>query len=184
MAHLGRRRWPALAANETGAATPAESATRLRLLGVCLTLCLLACLCTPFGVRGPILAGKLFLRLVPVADNVYSANIVENLPPWSLDRGAGATFWHLGYFLALFAGAVVIGWRRLPPSHALLAAALVGLALIANRNVLLLYWLGTPIPTQCLAPCLRALQVWARRPRRLAIGAAGAPPLRLTPPVS
>ncbi|HVR63578.1 MAG TPA: tetratricopeptide repeat protein, partial [Polyangia bacterium] len=187
VAHLGRRRWPALARNETDGA-PDASGARFRALGVCLILCLLACLCTPFGLRGPILAGKLLLRLLPVAENVYSSNIVENVPPWSLDRAMRAEFWHFGYGLALFVAALCLGWRRLPPSHGLLAAALIGLSLVANRNVLLLYWLGVPIATLSLAPDLRAARAWARRRWarrrpwrwRVAIGAGAALPIALS----
>ncbi|MEA2699619.1 MAG: hypothetical protein QOI66_3890 [Myxococcales bacterium] len=138
-------------------------ARQQRWLLACLAGCLLACLLTPYGLGAPRLAWQLLLRLVPGAANVYSSNIAENVPPWSLGSAAREQFWHLRWFLAFLAISFVAGRRRLVASHCFIAVALVALAIIANRNILLLYWLGTPIAAINYARGWRALTVWLRR---------------------
>ena len=157
------RRWPAVAARERAGDGTVLTARRFRWLVGCLVLCLLACLVTPFGLRGPLLAWRLLMRLFPSADNVYSANIAENVPPWSLPWAAREPFWHLRWFLALLVASFFAARRRLVPSHCLLATALIGLGLMANRNILLLYWLGAPIVALNFAPTFRAIRVGLRR---------------------
>src|SRR5205085_5446922 len=44
-------------------------------------------------------------------------------------------------------------------SHALLLLGFAGLALMSNRNVLLLYWVGAPVFAIHVAPALRRLAV-------------------------
>jgi hypothetical protein len=146
----------------------ADSARRLRWLLACLAGCLLACLITPFGLRAPRLAWQLLLRLIPGTANVYSANIAENVPPWSVASAAREQFWHLRWFLAFIAASFAAagffaGRRRWVASHCLIAVALVALAVGANRNILLLYWLGTPIAAMNYAQGWRALLVSLRR---------------------
>ncbi|HEX3698392.1 MAG TPA: hypothetical protein VH374_23670 [Polyangia bacterium] len=160
------RRWPAIAANEADRADAPTSATRVRWLAACLALCSLACLLTPYGLRGPLLAWQLLLRLIPGGGNVYSANIAENVPPWSLSLAARESFWHLRWFLTFFAGSFVAARRRLVASHCLLGAALVVLAILANRNILLLYWLGVPIAVFNFAPAFKSVRVGLGRRRR------------------
>jgi tetratricopeptide (TPR) repeat protein len=55
--------------------------------------------------------------------------------------------------------------RRLAFGHLLIVAGLVALALAANRNVLLLYWLATPIAVIAVAPSLRRVRVAIARGR-------------------
>jgi len=161
----------------------AASARRLRWLLACLAGCLLACLITPFGLRAPRLAWQLLLRLIPGAANVYSANIAENVPPWSLASTAREQFWHLRWFLAFVVASFVAGRRRLVASHCLIVVALVALAVVANRNILLLYWMGTPIAAINYERAWRAQIVSVRRhwPRRWPwlVGAAALLPVGL-----
>jgi hypothetical protein len=145
---------------------PAEPETcRPRALGIALLLCVLACFITPYGVHALALPIKLFHRLMPTDGNVYAANIAENVSPFAMGRSAAAEFWHLRWFFGLLAASVFAARRRLPLAHTLLIAGLVVLALMANRNVLLLYWLATPIAVMNLGPGLRRL-VAALRVRR------------------
>jgi hypothetical protein len=67
--------------------------------------------------------------------------------------------------LALLALSVLLAGRRLLLSHAVLLLGFAGLALMSNRNVLLLYWMGAPLVATYLAPPLRRLAVWAVRRR-------------------
>jgi tetratricopeptide (TPR) repeat protein len=53
--------------------------------------------------------------------------------------------------------AFALSGRRVVLSHLLLLAGVVGLALISNRNVLLLYWMATPIAVLQFGPRLRCL---------------------------
>jgi hypothetical protein len=173
------QRWPAVASNEAAGSDALTGALRFRWLAVCLALCLLACLLTPYGLRGPLLAWQLLLRLIPGGGNVYSANIAENVPPWSLSLAARISFWHLRWFLVFFAGSFLIARRRLVVSHCLLGAALVALAILANRNILLLYWLGVPIAVFNFAPAFESaragLRGWKRGRRWVLAGAAALP---------
>ena len=157
---LLQRRRPAWAAQEPAGMAEAGG-RRIRALLACLGACLAASLIIPFGIRGPLLAWQLFQRLVPISSNVYSGNIAENVPPWSAGFSADDPFWHLRWFLALLAISFVVGRRRLSVSHLLIAVGLSALAVMANRNVLLLYWVTTPIVAMNLAPAWRGW--WADR---------------------
>ncbi len=135
---------------------PGSSASRhFRALLAALAGCVVACGITPFGPRAFVLPITLALRLVPGADNVYASAVAENVPPYLLERSTGGEFWHLKWFLAILALAMFAAGRRLRLSHALLLVGFTLLALLSNRNVLLLYWVGAPIATLYLAPALR-----------------------------
>ncbi len=157
-----------------GALLPSVGDRRWRPLAGMLGLCLLASLVTPYGWRGPWLAVELLLRFDPSSANVYSAQIAENVPPWILERSMPGLFFHLKWFLGFLAASFLLGRRHLIASHAVLVAALVALALVANRNVILLYWLGAPIGAIQAAPALAVLERWLRergRSVRVAVGA-------------
>jgi tetratricopeptide (TPR) repeat protein len=118
--------------------------------------CGAALVLTPFGLLGLALPAKLLGRLLPGAHNVYAQNVAENVPPFLLERFSHGEFWHLKWFFAALAVAVACGGRRLRSSHVLLVAGFAVLALMSNRNVLLFYWVATPIAVGYLAPVLRA----------------------------
>jgi hypothetical protein len=139
------------------------------LLGA-LGLCLVACAATPYGLAALALPFRLLARLAPGAANVYAANVAENVPPWALERTAPGQVGHLMVFLLLLAASLVAA-RRVRLSHVLVLGGLVALALAANRNVLLLYWLGTPIGVMAASPLLRRVRVMLAR-RRGGPGAA------------
>ncbi len=144
---------------------------RARLLLAALGGCILATFVSPFGWRGATLPALLLGRLLPGEHNVFSHQVVENLPPFVLERMSGE-FWHFKWFLMLFALAALFGGRRLLLSHALVLLGFAGLALISNRNALLLYWIGAPIAAINLAPRLRHFLARQRRRAslRLAVG--------------
>jgi hypothetical protein len=167
----GGRSWFPFAP-EAPAATDARR--RARLLMTACGLCLAACVATPYGFTGATLPFRLLLRLAPTAENVYAANVVENVPPWVLARSAPGQLAPLLAFLMAAAAAVLFA-RRLRLAHVLVLVGLAALALAANRNVLLLYWLGTPIIVMVGTPALRRVGVALRRARwagRLALPAA------------
>jgi len=132
---------------------------RARALLAAASGCLLAMCATPFGVRGVALPAVLFGRLLPGEHQVFAQQVAENLPPFELERLSGGEFWHFKWSLLLLALSVVVAGRRLRLSHALLLLGFGGLALLSNRNVLLLYWVAAPICALGLAPTLRHLAV-------------------------
>jgi Flp pilus assembly protein TadD len=135
--------------------------------------CVSASLATPFGWRGAALSAALFERLVPGQENVYARNVAENVPPFLFERWSGGELWHLPWGFALLAVALLAGGRRLCLSHALLLLGFGGLALLANRNVLLFYWVASPIGALHLAGAARqlAVRMGASRGRRVVLGA-------------
>jgi hypothetical protein len=135
-----------------------------RWLAGALALCLGACAATPYGLAALALPFRLLHRLVPGGPNVYAANVAENVPPWVLEHTAPGQLGHLVLFLALLAACLAAA-RRVRLSHVLVLGGLVALALAANRNVLVLYWLGTPIGVMAAAPALRRLRVVVARRR-------------------
>jgi hypothetical protein len=146
--------WPF--AREAAPSLPAWRHCKALLLA--LVGCCLACCVTPFGSRALVLPGLLAMRLVPGADNVYSA-VAENIPPYLLERSTGGEFWHLKWFFGVLSLAMLAAGRRLRLSHGLLLLGFALLALLSNRNVLLLYWIGAPLGALQLAPAVRG---WLR----------------------
>jgi hypothetical protein len=161
---------------------PAESrsasrsgASRTRSLFATLGACALATFVTPFGLRGVALPALLLGRLLPGEHQVFAQQVAENLPPFELERISGGEFWHFKWYLALLALSVLAAGRRLLLSHALLLLGFASLALLSNRNVLLLYWVGAPIFAMSLAPTLRRLVASSlRRPGLRALPAGNA----------
>ena len=117
--------------------------------------CLVATCLTPFGLRGAAFPSLLLGRLLPTDHNVFSRSVAENVPPFVLERWSGGEFWHLKWFIFLFAATTLLAGRRLLLSHALLLVGFLGLALLANRNVLLFYWMAAPLAALHAAPRLR-----------------------------
>jgi hypothetical protein len=155
-ASLGERRaWPFA---REGARTLAPW-VRARGLAVATAACLLALCATPFGLRGAALPAVLLGRLLPGEQQVFAQHVAENLPPFELERLSGGEFWHFKWSLLLLALSLVVAGRRLRLSHAVLLLGFGGLALMSNRNVLLLYWVGAPICAVYLAPALWRLAV-------------------------
>ncbi len=136
-------------------ATNGRAREQSKMLAASFAACALASGLTPFGFAGIALPAKLFARLLPNGGNVFAHSVAENVAPFSLEQWSGE-FWHLKWALGVLGLAIWCGGRRVQLTHALLLAGLSALALISNRNVLLLYWLGTPIAASYLAPFLRA----------------------------
>jgi hypothetical protein len=136
-----------------------------RTLAVAEAGCLLASFCTPFGWHGLSLSRSLFERLLPADDNVYAHTIAENVPPFLLERWTGGEMWHLKWYCLGLGLALLAGGLRLRLTHALLLAGFGALALLSNRNVLLFYWVSSPIAASHLAPAVRRATRWLGRER-------------------
>jgi hypothetical protein len=136
------------------------AALRFRRLTLTSGACVAASLATPFGWRGLALSTALFERLMPGHENVYAQSVAENVSPYLFERWSGGELWHLEWAFALLGLALLAGGRRLRLSHALLALGFGALALLANRNVLLFYWVATPIAALHLGAAARRLARW------------------------
>ena len=134
-----------------------------RPLATALLGCAVASFASPYGAGAARLPWRLLGRIDPAVTNIYALNVSEFVPTWALERGAPGSTWHLTLFLLLAAAAFLLARRRPVWSHLGLVVVFTGLALMANRNLLLLYWLGAPILAATLA---RGLE-WVRPPRWL-----------------
>jgi tetratricopeptide (TPR) repeat protein len=171
---MGQQGWFPFAAEGGGRSRADGTADRpgyARALALTLLLCLAGSLATPYGLRALGLPIQLLLRLVPHAQNPFQ-NVAENLPPFQLERFSPEQVWHLKWFLGLLALGMLCSAGRMLLSHLLMLLGLVGLALLSHRNVLLLYWLASPIVALQLAPAARRalLAVQSRRTLALARG--------------
>jgi hypothetical protein len=116
-----------------------------RPLAVALAACGAASFVSPYGAGAALLPWKLLARIDPSVANIYALNVSEFVSPWQLERLAPGHAVHLSLFLLLLALALLLARRRVIWSHVVLLVALSALALLANRNILLLFWLGSPI---------------------------------------
>lgn len=129
------RRWPSKsAAWETGSA---DNPNRVPLRPLLLTCAALWCcgLISPYGWHGFTLPLSLLGRIAPVASNIFSSQIAENLPLSDLlrrDPGAGLPF--LAFGLAVGITFFRQGARP-APGHALLFLAFAVLGWMAQRNL-------------------------------------------------
>jgi len=131
----GFRRWPW---------SPEEPAA-VRPLAVLLAACLLASMATPYGGQALVLPVRLLARITPGQGNVFSNAIAENIPPFVLERTAPELVWHFKWVLALGALLFTVLRPRLHLAHLAVLFAFLVLALSANRNLPLLYWISPPL---------------------------------------
>ena len=124
-----------------------------RWLVAALGVCLLAGLATPFGLAGALLPLRLLARVTPGADNVFSAEIAENVPPFVLERVAPGQMAPLVAVMLAAAVSFLVA-RPLVWGRVLATLAFAGLALMANRNVLLFFWVAIPLAAMNAAPAV------------------------------
>jgi hypothetical protein len=108
-------------------------------------LVVIACLLTPYGLDGLALPFKLLGRIDPSYGQLFAHNVSENIPAWILERsGAHPVAWFKWVAVVTFAS-FLLHLRRISLSRLLLTAAMFFLALLANRNVLLFYFVAGPV---------------------------------------
>jgi hypothetical protein len=122
---------------------------------------MLASLVSPFGVEALRLPLRLFERLLPLPDSPYQS-VAENAPPLAQSDVNAAEYWHLPWFLLGIALVFALRARRVPLSHLITLGGFVALALLGNRNVLLLYFMAAPLCALHLTPNLRRLRLPVR----------------------
>ena len=143
----GFRRWP----------FESTEAHSLRPLALALALCLLASLASPYGLDAALLPLRLLRRITPGGANIFSTEVAENIPPFLLERTAPEWIGHFKWVLVGLAAAIAIVRPRFHVAHLLVLVAYVSLALMANRNVPLFYWVAAPVAAIALAPGMRRI---------------------------
>jgi hypothetical protein len=130
----------------------------------------LASAVTPYGLQGLRLPFLLFDRIDAVAGQVFSQQVSENVAPWLLERTSPGVLSAFKWLAALTFLSFLPA-RGLALERLCLATVFFGLALMANRNVLLFLWVAGPIVVENLAawPHARAGH-WLRR--LLVVGAS------------
>ena len=129
----------------------------------------LASAATPYGLQGLRLPFLLLGRIDAVANQVFSRQVSENVAPWLLERTSPGVLSAFKWLAALtFLSFLPTLARGLALERLCLATVFFGLALMANRNVLLFLWVAGPIVAENLAawPSVR----WLRR--LLVVGAS------------
>ena len=151
------------------AATP-ERGTALP-LALAFATCMMASFATPYGLAAVTLPAHLFGRITP-GDNIFSSAIAENIPPFVLDRTSPEMTAHLRAILIVTVAALVLLRPALPLAHVLALVVFGALALMANRNVVLFYWLLAPIGAIALAAPLarRLARLRPQIPLAIALG--------------
>src|SRR6185369_3919220 len=131
---------------------PSSARRPLSALGITLAGCLLASFATPYGLDAVRLPARLLARIAPSGGNVLSLAVAENIPPFVLARTSPEMASHFGWVLAALGAALLLVRPRLVAAHALVLCGFAALALMANRNVILLYWVLAPVGAIVLAP--------------------------------
>jgi hypothetical protein len=157
-----------------------------RPLAGALGLCGAASFVTPYGVAGALLPVKLLLRITPAGANVFAREVAENIPPFVLARTAPEQIAGLPVYLGAMAVAFALARRELHLSRVLVVVAFTILALMANRNILLLYWVATPLLMLEAGPALlrlaSAMGARIRIARRALVAAAREPTIAAPTP--
>jgi hypothetical protein len=107
--------------------------------------CCLSCFINPYGTNGLLLPLSLMARITPDIKNIYSQNIAENVPLFSL-TGFEAGYRYLVIIVSVAIAVVFISNRKNHrTSHILLFLGFLCLAYSAVRNVLLFSVIAIPI---------------------------------------
>ena len=139
-----------------------EEPSSVRPLALLLALCVLASFVTPYGFDAARLPLRLLARITPGHANIFSSAVAENIPPFVLARTAPELVWHLKWVLLSLALSIALLRPRFHLAHLLAFVAFLALALMANRNLPIFYWMAAPLVAIALAPSLRQLSERSR----------------------
>lgn len=114
-------------------------------MGIALLLLFLASLLTPFGIEGIVLPFKLLFRIGTAAGSLFSYNVSENVSPWLLERTGSGTISMFSWVLGATLGSFLLNVKQISASRLFLLFAILLPALMANRNLLLFYWVAGPV---------------------------------------
>jgi hypothetical protein len=125
-------------------------------------------LLTPYGLAAVVLPVRLLLRITPGQDNVWSRAVAENIPPLLLERTSPELVWHFKWVLGLVAALWLAVRPRFHLAHLATFLVFLVLAMLANRNLPLFYWMAAPLLAIVIAGRLPAA-AGRRRWRVLAV---------------
>lgn len=108
-----------------------------QMLGLAWLSMLLVCFANPYGLDGVMLPWQLFFRIDPTSQAAYVWQVSENVPTWQLVRQADGAAWAFVGLSSLAFASFFVKPKSLRIDCFLLLTAFFGLALMANRNLLL-----------------------------------------------
>jgi len=121
-----------------------------------LALLIAAGFANPYLWQGCAFPWRLFLRIMPLPGNSYSQFVSENVPLLSLS-GIDRRFLHsVTAVTLLLAVSFFLNRRRMTAAHVFLCGGFLLLAFMAQRNILLYFFVAAPV----LAANLSASDVW------------------------
>jgi len=100
---------------------------------------------SPYGVAGAMLPWKLYARIEPGLSTLYSWNVSENVPTWSLLREAPGDFVLFTALTAIAVGSFVLTRRKTHVPHVILFVAFLYLGLQAKRNMAIYLMVLIPV---------------------------------------
>lgn len=130
-------------------------------LGLSVLLVAAASMLTPFGLDGLLIPFKLFFRIGPQMADLFGRNVSENISPWLMGRINPHALLVFSLVLGLSLLSFLADLRRVSLSRFFLLGAMLVLALMANRNLLLFYWVAGPIVIANLAAAAENQQGFA-----------------------
>ncbi len=114
-------------------------------LGILLLIIAAASMVTPYGVDGIVIPFKLFARIGSQSMDLFELNVSENIPSWLLGRTNVLSMIVFSSVLLAAAGSFWLSMKRVSLSRLFLIVAMLVPALVANRNLLLFYWVAAPV---------------------------------------
>ena len=138
-------------------------AWQMGILLLCLVTVLLAGLVSPYLFDAYRLPLGLLSRIDPTAIDLYSWQVSENVPSWQLARSGDPSSGALSWIASVTFASFLFCWRRICLSRLALAGAFFILALMANRNILLFFWVAGPVIAMNISPSI--LGHWSRHPK-------------------
>ncbi|MFC1584187.1 hypothetical protein ACFL5V_01425 [Fibrobacterota bacterium] len=114
---------------------------------------LLACVINPYGTKGLWYPFRLFARINATGTDIYSDNVSENMPFFSLLAEEPAYIYAVLIASTLLAVSFFYNREKVRIPHVLLCLAFLYLALLAKRNIILFYVTAAPILCCYLPGC-------------------------------
>jgi len=103
------------------------------------------CLVNPYGYKAFGLAFELFNRIAPSIDNIYSMNVSENMPIWTINEMNAVSIVYIKIYGIIMLGSFILKIKNLDLSHLFLFVVFLFLGTMAYRNIPLYLFVTAPI---------------------------------------